>query len=341
MLLAPWLRWDAVWFRRILVQGYLPWDGSTSFHPLYPGLSWLLYRLGLDPLLSLLITASLASLAFFLVFHRLASLDLEPGEARGALLLLATFPAAVVLFAPYTESLFLLCSALAFLALRRRHRSLAALAAFLAALTRQQGLFLVLPLAWDAWQVSGRSLGGIGRNWKAWLGTLAPPAGLLCWSVYRISILGEGGLDLSSPQGLIYSAFLSPSAEKVVAGQAFRWPWQALWLAISRVLHAPEINVILNLGLGLGFVIAFALAWKYIGIPERLYSLAVVLVSFCVTTGEFAYISLPRHLLLAFPVFIGLAAALKKTWQKPLLIALQFPLMLFLLLLYVFIQWIP
>ena len=66
-----------------------------------------------------------------------------------------------------------------------------------------------------------------------------------------------------------------------------------------------------------------------------------ILVSFSVTTGDYAYISLPRHLLLALPVFIGLAAALKKGWQRKTLIAIQIVGAMFLLVLYVFIQLIP
>ena len=140
---------------------------------------------------------------------------------------------------------------------------------------------------------------------------------------------------------MIYSALLSPSSNKVVVGQAFRWPWDAFAVAISKAIHTPEINVFVNLALGIGFVAAFIFVWKYLNIADQLYCIAIILVSFSVTTGDYAYISLPRHLFLALPVFIGLAAALRKPWQKSLLISLQLPVMLFLLVLYVFIQWIP
>ena len=35
ILVAPWQRYDAVWFEQILVRGYIAGDGSTSFNPLY------------------------------------------------------------------------------------------------------------------------------------------------------------------------------------------------------------------------------------------------------------------------------------------------------------------
>jgi hypothetical protein len=341
VFVAPWLRWDAFWFGRILTQGYTAWNGTTSFQPLYPWLSWPLYRLGLDPTLSLLITSSLAALALLVVFRRLANLDLKPEAAWTATLLLVTYPLAFILFAPYSESLFLLWSALALFCMRRGRWELVALFSFLAALTRQQGVFLALPIAWWAWEASGRSLHGIPKAWRVWLATLAAPAGLVAWGIYRIGYLHEGSLDFSNPQGLIYSALLSPSASIVVKGQAFQWPWDAFGVAISKAIHTPEINVLVNLAIGIAFLVAFAVAWKHLNIADRLYSLAIILVSFSVTTGEYAYISLPRHLFLALPVFIGLAAALKKPWQRQTILAIQMVAMMFLLVLYVFIQLIP
>ena len=341
VFVAPWVRWDAVWFAQILTHGYAAWDGSTSFHPLYIWLSFPLYRIGVDPTLSLLITSTLATLVFFWVFYRLAALDLEPAAAWTALLLLATFPVAFILFAPYVESLFLLWTALALYMMRRGRWGLVAMFSFLAALTRQQGLFLALPVAWWAWEASGKSLHGIKKAWRAWLATLAAPAGLVVWGIYRIGYLHEGSLDFSSVQGVIYSALLSPSANKVVVGQAFRWPWEAFAVAVSKLIHEPELNVFVNLALGLGFLLAFIVAWRHLNIADRLYSLAIILVSFSVTTGDYAYISLPRHLFLALPVFIGLAAALRKPWQRQTLIAAQLVGTMFLLVLYVFIQWIP
>ena len=341
VFVAPWVRWDANWFKQILTLGYKAGNGTTSFHPLYPLMSWPLYRLGLDPTLSLLITSTIAALAFFGVFYLLAALERGPATARTALLLLATFPIAFILFAPYSESLFLLWAALALYNMRRSRWELVAIFSFLAALTRQQGIFLALPMAWWAWEASGKSLHGIKRAWRAWLTTLAAPAGLIAFTIYRIGYLHEGSFDFSNPQGLIYSALLSPSANAVIPGQAIRWPWDAFALVISSAIHWPEINVMVNLILGIGFLIAFIIAWKYMNIPDRLYSLAIILISLSATTVDLAYVSLPRHLFLAIPVFIGLAAALRKTWQKLLLLSLQIPVMLFLLLICNFVQWIP
>jgi hypothetical protein len=341
VFVSPWTRYDAVWFWQILTRGYVAGDGSTSFHPLYLWLSYPLYRLGLDASLSLLITSSLATLAFLGIFYLYARLDHKSTTAWTALLLLATFPLAFILYAPYTESLFLLFAVSALYTIRRKQWGQAALFSFLATLTRQQGIFLSIPLVWEIWQASKKSLHAIGKTWTNWLAPLAAPLVLVAWGTYRIGFLHEKSLDLSSFQGLIYSAFLSPSANKVIADQAFRWPWDALILAFSKVIHTPDLSGFINLTLGIGFLIAFFLAWKHLMDAERIYCLVIILVSFSVTTGQYAYVSLPRHLFLAFPVFIGLAEALQKIQSKIFLIACQTIGYIFLIYCCVLNGWIP
>jgi hypothetical protein len=77
-------------------------------------------------------------------------------------------------------------------------------------------------------------------------------------------------------------------------------------------------------------------------IADRIYCAVIVFISFSISSGPIRiYLSLPRHLLLATPVFVGLAAALEKRWQQVLLVSVQFVLQLFMLFLYVAQYWIP
>lgn len=342
VFMAPWLRWDAVWFANILSGGYAAGNGSAGFHPLYVLLSTPLYWLGVDPLLSLLITSALASLGALWVFYKLACLDLTLEGSRVALMLLASFPVALILFAPYTESVFLFFSILALHQMRLRRWLPAALSTCLAALARQQGALLVFPMLWYAWEDSGRSLRGLARGWRGWLACLAAPTGLILWALYRLFHLHEGPLDTRDLQGLIYSALISPSTKITFPDQSFIWPWNAVLIALPRLVHGPDIGDVMTLALGVGFLLLFALAWRHMRPAERLYSLAIVLVSFSLSTGPIrVYLALPRHLFLAAPVFIGVAAALKKRWQYIPLICVQLGIQGFMLFLYVTKSWIP
>lgn len=342
LFLAPWLRWDAVWYVHLLTNGYAAGDGSTSFHPLHIWLSRPLYLLGADPLFSLMVTSSLATLGFFWIFYKLACLDFNPEKSQLALVLAAIFPVSVILFAPYTESTFLFFATLALYQMRKRRWLFAALATCLASLTRQQGVFLMLPMLWYAWEDSGRSVRGITRAWRGWLAACTAPLGLLLWGIYRIYYLREGTLDLTNWQGFIYSALLSPSAKQIIATQELTWPWTAFAVAIPKLVQGPDIGDIVTVGLGIGFIVLFIIAWKYMQPADRIYSFVVILISFCMATGAIRiYLSLARHVFIAVPVFIGLAGALQRRWQQISVIGLQFLLYIFMLALYVTKSWIP
>src|SRR5262249_60087217 len=118
-----------------------------------------------------------AGLLMLLAFERLARLDLSPEQARTSRLLLLFAPPAFVLFAPYSESLFLLCVVLCLLMARRGRWWLAGAAGALAALTRQQGVFLALPLAWELWEAGGRAPREAFRKGRDWLAAGVDPAG--------------------------------------------------------------------------------------------------------------------------------------------------------------------
>lgn len=144
-LLAPAARWDSVWLLSVADSGY---DTATrpAFFPLYPLLS---ATVG-TPLGSLALGGLLVSLAAMygalVVVHRLAALELGESRARTAVLALAFFPTSLFLSAIYSESLFLLCSAGAFLAARHDRWWIAGLLGGLAAATRSVGLLLLVPL---------------------------------------------------------------------------------------------------------------------------------------------------------------------------------------------------
>jgi hypothetical protein len=350
-LLAPWERRDAIHFVRIVAEGYRADDGSAQFHPLLMWLAMPIYALTAQPLLALMLVSGAASLMLLFVFERLARLDLPPADARIATLLLVCAPPAFILFAPYTEALFLLWSALCLLWARQRAWWRAGLAGGLAVLTRQQGIFLLLPLAWELWAAARPNTKDQGPKagtqserrvaWHDWLALGMIPAGLLTWLVYRAA-LGDLRASFGDPQALIYSLLISPSSAKIVPVQAFLPPWQTLGLALGKLVRAPEYSLVIDLALAAVFVGLLALAWRHMRASYRIYAVTITLVSFAYYTGpHYPYMGLPRHLLLAFPVFIGLAQRLRRRWAQQLVFTSGVLGMLFLLLQYVIHGWVP
>lgn len=342
LFISPWIRWDTVMYIRLTAGQYAANDGSTSFHPLFPLLSRIPYYLGVDPGLSILIVSSISTLGVFLCYFQLARLDLDLDDSWLALLYFASFPISVILFFPYTEAVFLFFSILVLFELRRKNWAMAALFIYLASLTRQQGIFLFFPILWCIWNESKHSLRNIFSAWKPILVLISSPLGLFSWSAYRIFILKEGVNNIRSIQDIIYNIFISPSAKIIIPDQAILPPWDVFIQALPKLLSGPEIGDLVSVLLGFGFLLLFFLAWKNLHPMYRIYCLVLFLVSFSMSTGPFRiYLSLPRHLILADPLFIGLAPVIKNKWQQMSLIGVHFSLQLFLILFFVAKTWIP
>lgn len=151
ILFSPLTRWDSVWYLTIANHGY---GGAGSprpaFFPLYPLLSRGVGELGGGSRAAVLVGAYVVALVALLgslyLLHRLTELELGPRAARPAVLLLSLFPASLFLGAPYAESVFLLACVGAFYAARTGHWAWAGAAGAAASATRSAGILLLLPL---------------------------------------------------------------------------------------------------------------------------------------------------------------------------------------------------
>jgi len=340
--LSPWLRWDAAWYQQIVVHGYGSSDGTAPFQPLYAWLATPLAKAGISPILSLLIVSGLAGIALFFLYQKLANIDLSSMGARFSLMLFALAPPAFILFAPYSEAVFLLAAVACLFFLRKKSWWLAGIMGGIAALTRQQGILLLIPMTWELWEISRHRFTLVKKQWQKWLAILLVPMGLLIWLIYRALFLNDVHVNLGNINQFLYSFLISPSATQVVPNQHFTWPWQVLFYSFQKLIVAPDIDIWVNLIGGFLFIILLAVAWRSMRIGYRLYSLVTVCISFSFFSG-FVHptMGLLRHLFLAFPVFIGMAAVLKKTWTRLLFLGLSLSGMAFLVILSTLKVWVP
>lgn len=183
-----WSHFDGEHYARLASDGYLnqPNNMSPAFFPLYP----LLIRsfaalfggpISVEVLAVWGVLISLIALPFALYFvYRIAEDGWGVRVAQGAVLALAFFPTTFYLNATYTESLFLALSAGAVWATRvRKDLFLACLLAGLATATRNVGLFLVVPLAYEWFRNVGYY-----RWWRGSYLALAP-SGLAAYMGYQ------------------------------------------------------------------------------------------------------------------------------------------------------------
>jgi hypothetical protein len=315
LILSPLARWDAVWFLSIANGGY---DGVDSprhaFFPLYPLLSRAVAELGGGGATAVLLASYAVSLAAFfaalVLLHRLTTLELGRRAAWPTLLLLCVFPASLYFGAPYSESLFLLCSVGAFYAARTGNWAWAGVAAAGASATRSAGVLLLLPLAFIYYRQHGRRL----RPDVLWL-ALAP-AGLAAYAAYLGFAYGDP-LSFSQVQEFWSRSFAGPLVGAWDgAGAAFDGVRQLLSGSrdvayFEQSAGDPFRVAVQNIGL-FGFL-CFAVVGA-IGVLRRLpfayglYVVTALMLPLSYPVAAQPLMSLPRFVAVLFPLFMWLGA---------------------------------
>jgi hypothetical protein len=349
-LLGPWAHWDGVWFVRIAADGYKAHPHSEAFFPLYP----LLVRAVAAGVGDYVVAGLLVSLACYAgamaMLFVLARAELGPRVALWSVVFISVFPTALFFQAVYSEAPFLLFTLLALWWARGSSWPLACLAGFLAVLTRSTGLVIVLPLALMWWEqrrgVALRLPGGprafapvepparTARPAAAsWLWLLLVPGGLavymtFLWLVFRNALLFGSvqvnwGREFTLPTTAVWRG----------ATETVRGLW---WLATngaSAILgtHTAsgglQSDVIANALEFTGFAVAVAMlvaCWRRLPAAYTLYAVAALLVPLLYSTEARPLYSVPRFVVVVFPLFIATAAALvARPVRRWLLVALM------------------
>ena len=335
VLVKPWVRYDALHYASIVQRGYNLRVGQSAFHPLFPLLGWPLVRLGLPPSGALLLISTLASVLLCLTFARYVA-KFHGDAAQGAPALLFGGLCGFLLLAPYNESLFLVLALGSIWAMRDNRLWLAGALGGLAALTRQQGLALVLPLMWQI---------GATRRWRDAFSVALIFAGYGAFVIYRLRVLHD--FDPARAHGaleLVRGLLVSPASQNMVGGQHLAWPWQTVAAQWQRLTTTPNpYHLATDLFLGGAMVFLALCGWKNLHPTERLFALTIALLSLCYFNGlDQPLLSFPRHMMLAFPLYITLARWASKTPARGrLTLEIAFALNLFLAAAYFRNGWVP
>jgi mannosyltransferase PIG-V len=277
-----WARWDSDWYLKIAEEGY-SWPSSTpAFFPLYPLLVAGVGRvLGAHFLLAGVFIALAAGAGAFVLLYRLALPQLGAAGARRAILYLALFPSALFLGAVYSESLFLLLAVGTFL-LGERHRfGVAGLCAGLALLTRPAGVALLPALAALAWRASDRR--------RALAAVALAPA---LFALYPLALwlwIGEP-LAFLDAQATVWRRTVSPLGP------------------LGGIIDAIAAGELLELAVVTALVALSVIAWRTLGAPYGLYSLASIALPLAVPADDRPLLSITRFALVTFPIVLALAA---------------------------------
>lgn len=328
-LLTAWRRWDGSWFIVISQHGYT--RVRAAFFPLYPVLMSLVFPVvGKRALAGVLISLACYAAAM-VVLYRLVQADLGSQTALWSVAFLSFVPTAFFFQAVYSESLFLLLTVTSFAAGRRGRWLMAGSAALLAALTRSAGLLLALPLAW-MWfeQRRGRAvvlpgskgdfpLLGDHRPRVLTLSFLAlGPLGLVIYMAYTWSRFHDALLFVTAERH--WHRVLSWQIAAVVNGaQAAARSVTAIearpdaFLDASRLSFRDQWLTAGNLTAFIALLVALALlamCWRRLPSAYTLYAATALLLPLSYPTPHTPLLSLPRFVLVDFPLFVALAATL-------------------------------
>jgi hypothetical protein len=289
-------RWDAAWFTRIAEHGYRADDESAAFFPGYPILVRAVDRvLPIGVVGAALLVSNVAFFVALLVLYALTSSEFSEGIARRTVALLACFPASFFFLAPYSESLFLLTTLLAFWWARRDRWLLAGLAGFVAAATRNIGVAIAPSLSLEA---AGH--GKDRRNVRFAFSALPLFAPLL-YGMYWWLRIGEP---------------LHPLTVQTVWGRGMRFPLatigDGLYLGVmgvgsTRGLYWTGDFVVVAILLA-----SFGLGWRFLRGPYLLYAGIGLLAPLTFTLPARPLVSVPRYTVVLFPLFWPMASWLKR-----------------------------
>lgn len=307
LLLAVWGRWDAVHYLNIATLGYQGTD--MAFFPLYPLLIRIVGSLAGNHLIGGLLISN-ASFFFGLLFlYKLLEHEYDRAVARRAIFYVSIFPTAVYFTAVYTESLFFMLTVASFYYLRSREWWVAGVFGFFAALTRVEGVLLLVPFIIE-WMTQARPLRP-RATYDLTAGALIP-LGLAIYMAY-LWVLRADPLYFSHVQ-IHWNRHLAP-------------PWISLANAFGKFTHHAGGQLVANQSLEIAFtllMIGVLLAGWHSLRPSYI---AYMALSILVPMSTSNLMSMPRFALVLFPMFAILARWGDRPWVNNVILAFSLPLL--------------
>lgn len=310
-MLNIWVMWDSGWYLDIINSGYHlstitigPEAGQANyaFFPLYPLLTKFLGMIFLgNYVLAGVIISNISWIAGIVYLYKLTKELFNSTAGLQAVKFMIVFPTAFLFSAMFTESLFfaLLCATL-YYSLKTNWK-LSLILAILLALTRNMGIWVVIPMFFFYLEKNIKDEKYDLRNivkaiWSPNILTLfCIPLSVFCFMYYISTITGD-----------IFSVI----------------EIQGAW---GRELSNPMMNILRGLqggfeGMFVSIFTIICLVFFVLGysrIPKSLFILGLLMFIFPLLNSPqvFHLLSLPRYILVILPLYIVFATLIKKDTQ--------------------------
>ncbi|HVA32558.1 MAG TPA: mannosyltransferase family protein [Candidatus Baltobacteraceae bacterium] len=311
VLLAVWGRWDAVHYLDIAMQGYQGTD--MAFFPLYPFLIRIVGAFSGSHLIAGLLISNAAFFFGLLFLYKLLEHEYERSVARRAIFYVSVFPSAVFFSAVYTESLFFMLTVASFYYMRSHRWWIAGIIGFFAALTRVEGILLIVPFAIEWARYSWPAL---RKHPKTALLDLLPSGlialGLFVYMAYLWVLRADP----------LYFSHVQINWHRHLA-----MPWVSLANSLEKIAHAPTGQIVANESLEVAFTLlmigVLIGGWRSL----RPSYIAYMALSILVPMSTSSLMSMPRFALVLFPMFAILARWGDRPWVNNVILAFSLPLL--------------
>ena len=318
IVFALWQRFDANWYLKIATRGYGSDDGSTVYFPFYPMLIRVL-ALFMNPIFAATLISNLALIGDLGLLYSLTATQIDDTIAHRTATYFLLFPTAFFLTAPYTESLFLFFVLASFLSASRGRWGWSVIWAALSALTRLQGVLLIIPLAYMLWR-EARNFSLKAKMLRAALLLVIPLATISFLTFTNLSLLNTYQTTLNA---------------------RFVLPWNNILAAFSLLLGGKG-SIVDALNLVFTFVLIFLMfgIWKKLPVEYFLYSLPMLAAPMFRMTTSQPLVSMVRYGLVIFPIFIVLSIWGKNEWINRAIVYLSLLLQLYLSAQFILWGWV-
>jgi len=328
VFLRMWSHWDAPHYLDLVVFGYRAGDSSMLvgpngyrsiypddlalyivFYPLFPWLASVVNAVVGEPLVSVFVVTTIASMFVAPLLYRLVRHDEEASVALRAAWFLLIFPTAYFLHIGYTEALFMALVLGSFLAARTERWWLAGALGGLAALARINGLVLIPALAAEALTQWLQRPPAERRLRPEWLAIGLVGVGFAVYLGLNQVIYGSPLEFLRIQHEHWYKSLAAPWDS---IGGAFGWfrsdqPDSVLMYGVMELLFVA---------IGLAGTIYAAFRFR----PSWFVWMAGNMLLFVSTSF---LLSTPRYALTLFPLFVSLAHLSARTWALVLISGLS------------------
>jgi Mannosyltransferase (PIG-V) len=335
-----WQRWDACWYSKVATFGYEVGQDSANFWPFLPmAMRLVALPFGGDVALAGLIVVAVAYILAIVGLDRLVTMDWDRDLANRTTLFITIAPAALFLFAPFTEAPFLAATVWAVYGARRRSWWLAAAACLVASLTRIQGVFLVLPVAWEAglaWRqkLSAASSGDAAISSSADSPPETDPhpaGGRAALASFAARLPSLGSLVAVATPAIGFAAFMVATkaltgvtpldTQDVWGGKNFHWPWETVAVTLQWIQDRHDSLEALNLVMLVLFVVLVLVGMRKLPVSYSLLAVPQVAL-IAVRIQPTPLTSTTRLLEVVFPAFVVLAMLLsgrRRQWAWEIL----------------------